>query len=760
MNISPIMLNNYLAIKKQNIKNYQTRPNFKSLNFDTVSFSGETGLNFAERMAFKTKYQKLAEMLDNPSLYTAQKCIESLKQLKDDKDCPADLKSEILLGEDKQAMNKVIKLYMDTRYADEKTSLFDLIEAMISASPNKETTLAQFTTVDEDERIPIQVGCNEKEVVERILECFQNNSEALFAQCDALDKARFETRYISAMKIYGRLDKEEAICYGCDEDIIAFFEDLIEPKQNEDEPTIIRNQEIRDEIINNIREYNAIGKRLASMDYETEEATTEEKIHILDVLVALMTPEEKKELLLDDKCLGKLKGYIGFKYLLDSFKGDTKAIDKIYSKTPNKVFGKLSDEQCLKLLEDASSKNKKKLLLTKNGLVLDLLPISYADKSTQMKFLKASPDYETLERQILALPILTEEALELVPEEKREEIETEHKEKRQKRKNSLYKTPNTIYNIINNASESNRSKVILEIAGILADDHNQLRRFLFNRVNFNHSGFVVFDYGQYVPGSPINTLNENHKCKILDLVLPDEDLFFEIFGKVDFEVLKKQAYKYCQKAPSDEAILKILKHEKKKVSLTRMQDRLEYTCLAGNLTPEQTLDVFGLLKDKNSKIKFLLLEYENCEHKLGSVWGVGSRGKGVVGSYTTSSMGFTRFHDIYIKETGTEYRTQSTKEVFEKLISQDSSYFERVTDIILNLALDKEVADEEVEKLLSTYLPMLINGDNALEFFSKILEIVNSNNDKEQIRRLLENIKANVPEIYKKEIDNLIEELN
>lgn len=301
MYISSISLNNYLAIKKQNVKNYQTQPNFKSLNCDTVSFSGETGLNFAERMAFKTKYQKLAEMLDEPSLKTAQQCIDSLKQLKDDKDCPDDLKSEILLGQDKQAMNKVIKLYMNTRYEDEKTSLFNLIETMISASPDKETTLAQFTTKDENGRIPIQVVYNEKEVAEHILECFQNDSEALFAQCDALDKARFETRYISAMKIRGSLDKEYAICYRCDEDIIAFFEDLIEskknedePKENEDEPTIIRNQEIRDEIINNIREYNAIGKRLASMDYETEEATTEEKIHILDVLVALMTPEEKK----------------------------------------------------------------------------------------------------------------------------------------------------------------------------------------------------------------------------------------------------------------------------------------------------------------------------------------------------------------------------------------------------------------------------------------------------------------------------------
>ena len=755
MNISPIMLNNYLAIKKQNIKNYQTRPNFKSLNCDTISFSGETGLNFPKRMALITDYQKLAKMLDEPSSETAQECIDSLNQLQDNKGCPDDLKSRILLGQGNQAMNKVIKLYMNTRNEIEKDLLFKLMEAMISASPDKETTLAQFTTEDENGRIPIQVGCNEKEVAELILNCFQDNSEALFVQCDALDKARFETRYIS-----GSLDKEHAICYSCDEDIIVFFEDLIKPKENEDEPTIIRNQEIRDDIINNIREYNVIGKRLESMDYKTKEATTEQKIHILDVLVALMTPEEKKELLLDDKCLRKLKGYVGFKYLLDSFKGDTEAINKIYSKTPYKVFRNLSDEQCFKLLEDTSSENKKKLLLAKNGLVSELSPISYADKSTQMKFLEASPDYDTLEQQILALPILTEEALELVPEEKREEIETKHKEKRQKRKNSLYETPNTIYNMINNASEGNRSKVILEIAGIFADDHNQLRRFLFNRVNFKHSGFVVFDHGQYVPRLPINTLNENHKCKILDLVLPDEDLFFKIFREVDFEVLRKQAYKYCQKAPSDEAILKILKHEKKKVPLNRMQERLEYTCLAGNLTPEQTLDVFGLLKDKNSKIEFLLLKYENCEHKLGSVWGVGSRGKGVVGRYMTSSMGFARYHDIYIKETGTEYRTQSTKEVFEKLISQDSSYLKKVIDIILNLALDKEVADEEVEKLLSAYLPMLINSDNALEFFSKIFEIVNSNNDKEQIRRLLENIKANVSEIYKKEIDDLIEKLN
>ncbi|MBR5305081.1 MAG: hypothetical protein IKU37_09675 [Candidatus Gastranaerophilales bacterium] len=759
MNISPIVLNNYLAIKKQNIKNYQTQPNFKSLNCDTISFSGETGLNFAERMASIAKYQKLSQILNEPSSKTAQECIDSLKDLQDDKDCPADLKSEILLGQGKQAMNKVIKLYMGTRYADEKTSLFNLIEAMISASPNKKTTLAQFTTEDENGRIPIQIAYSDKKMAERIYKCFEGDSETLSVLRNAVDEAKADREFAKYhdLRCHFFPKGRRAI----ENDFIQYLKNLIKPRENPDEPIIIRDQKARDSIVKFAISANLPAEYFGYSEKNRREGYKE----TLKAIADLATPEEKRALFLNRNLFYVCSYSEDIMFAWSIFKDDMEAkneLCRIISSLTNwkrdVCLDTLSAEHMLSIINEVGPEARKTLLLATDKL--DLLPISYADKKTQIEFLKASPDDETREKQLLALPKLTEEALELVPEEKREEIETKHKEKHQKRKNSLYETPNTIYNMINNASESYRSKIILKIAGILADDHNQLRGFLFNCVNFKHSGFVVFGHGQYVPGLPINTLNENHKCKILDLVLPDEDLFFKIFREVDFEVLKEQAYKYCQKAPSDEAILKILKHEKKKEPLTCMQDRLEYTCLAGNLTPEQTLDVFGLLKDKNSKIKFLLLEYENCEHKLDSVWGVGSRGKGVVGRYTTSSMGYTYRHEIYIKETGTEYRTQSTKEVFEKLISQDSSYLGRVIDIILNLALDKEVADEEVRKLLNAYVPMLSNEDNALEFFSKIFEIVNSNNDKEQIRRLLENIKANVSEICKKEIDDLIEKLD
>ena len=713
MNISPIMLNNYLAIKKQNIKNYQTQPNFKSLNCDTISFQGTNGSGSQERIAFITKHQELSQMLNKPSVKTAQKCIDSLKNLQDDKDCPADLKSEILLGQDKQAMNKVIKLYMDTRYKDEKTLLFNLIEAMISASPNKETTLAQFTAKDANGRIPIQIAYSDKKMAERIYKCFEHDSEALFAQCEAAEEARAAREFAKYEKLqdqfFPRCGKIGSNFIGYLEDLIEPREDLIEPGENPDKPIIIRDQKARDSIVK-----FAISNNLPARYFRSiEEHRIKGYTPTLKAIADLATPKEKRTLFLNRNFLNNCRNFEDIMFAWYIFKDDMKAKNEIcttISSLTNRegdvsLFDSLSVEQMRIIIDIVGPEARKKLLLATDKL--DLLPISYTDEETQIEFLKASPDDETREKQILALPKLTQEALELVPGEKREEIKQRYDEAFNKRIKSIKNNPVSLRKqTITAREDSNKTKLGMGI--ILLHDPEE-----------NHE--LVVNTLLYLGAS-------GHEAKLLGLTT-NPYAYVELIKALPLETVAKNAVEYCKNAPSDDAILKIMEHYDAKLKFNKYEGKYYYCVetVASSITPEQAFEILNLFKDPKNQIQFL-----NASHKH---------------MFLNSPTEEKVAEELYCRD-----------QRISGLFLEYSACHERLLDVLFNIALDENIDYEELDWLFETY-DKVINEYNFAKLLDKLKTIVD-NNDEEQAENLLTLVREHVPELYQDEIDKLLERLN
>lgn len=710
MNISPIMLNNYLAIKKQNIKNYQTQPNFKSLNCDTVSFSGATNnLSSQERIAFITKYQQLSQMLNEPSSKTAQQCIDSLNQLKDDKDCPANLKSEILLGQDKQAMNKVIKLYMDAWYNDEKTSLFDLIETMISASPNKETTLAQFTTEDKNGRIPIQIAYSDKKIAERIYRCFEHDSETLFAQCEAADTARATREFAK----YEKLQEQFFPRYSkrIESNFIKYLNDLIEPGENPDE-LIIRDQKGRDSIV----EF-AISNNLPAAYFRSIEENRRKGYKVtLKAIADLATPEEKRTLFLNRDFLNNCCTFEDIMFAWNIFKDDMKAKNDIcetISSLTNRqgnvsLFDSFSAEQMLGIINKVGPEARKTLLLATDGL--DLLPISYADKKTQIELLKASPDDETREKQILALPKLTQEALELVPEEKREEIKQRYDEAFNERIKSI---KNNSVNLREQAfttrQDSNKTKLGM---GII----------LLHEPEENHELMV---------NALLRLEKSGYEAKLSGLTT-NPYAYAELIKALPFETIVENAVEYCKNAPSDDAILKIMERYDVTSYRSIMGQHVYYETktVAGGITPEQAFEILNLFKDPKNQIRF-----------LNGYW---------------IDMRFKNNPPTEEKVAEELYSRRGRK--ISQSILEYSACHEKLLDVLFNIALDENINDGYLDWLFSTY-DKVIKEYNFAELFGK-LETIAQNKDKKQAEKLLTLVKDHVPNLYQNEIDKLLKQLN
>ncbi len=758
MNISPASLNNSFGILKnknanKNVNsNYQTQPSFKASKQGTLSFGATMPLNFQERMAIIAKYQKLIDILNNPTKQNAKNAPELLAQLKDDKDCPDDLKSKILLGKDKQAMNKLASLYASSYREDQKV-LFSAIEALIGASPDRETFLAQLTTKDERGRVLIEIASDEKELADFIFRCLQNDDEMLFEQVDLLDSARFNDRH---QKLISRYGESNLLANSINENFVSLLEDLIEPKESEDEPTIIRNEELRKRIIDGVIKNNAVAKRVFDIDYYTD--YKKERIDALNALVAIATADEKRQMFLNNTCMENIQGYAGFKYIFDCFKGDEEALSYLCKNAP--ITKRFTSETYLEFLQNAPDSARKHLLLKQDGLVLDLLPISYADKKMQIEFLKASPDEETLFAQILALPKLTQEVLELVPKEKREEIKEKHKEATKKRIDALHEE-NAMYNILQKAHPRN-SKAIVGIAAILSQEPVGFAHFLFNRVahkasDSKNSGFVI-NQG-YCPTYPIYDVTSQDELRLLALA-PDEETYFRIFNRKYLEKRTDKVFGYCMAAPNDETVFKILNNKKKVVCDYEYakQVTMEERGFAGYLSPKENFDILTTLKDRRNQAKFLALQYPNYK-VLTDSYEIGDdyKPRNVQKLYTDSISGYG-YLNIFVRYiSGEKHGIESTREALQELISQDSSYTSKLTEILFNIALDEDMSDDEIKKLFELYIPMISKGDNAQQFYEKLFETVEDNKDNKMAKKLLESIRPYIDSIYHSEISGIIE---
>ncbi|MBR5303279.1 MAG: hypothetical protein IKU37_00450 [Candidatus Gastranaerophilales bacterium] len=719
MNISPIVLNNYLTIKKQNLnKNHQTQPNFKSLNCDTISFTSTDTTNpkkvpvriicrkpSPKSVDFKTKYQKLSQMLNDPSIITAQECIDLLNQLKKDKNCPADIKSEILLGKDKQAMNKLVGLYMKPYNVKDKDLLFDLMNAMIKASPDKETTLAQFTTKNQNSEIPIQIAYDDKRVTDRIFECFTHDSEALSAQQEAVD----EVQMGQELEKYSNLDNNFFPSYGkISANFIKYLEGLIKPGKNPNEPTIIRDQRARDEII-----AYAIEAEVPTFYFKYDEEDREpEYKQMVKALANLATPEEKRTMFLNKEFLSGCRTFEDIMFVLDVFKDDMEAKNssfEIISSLNNHqddvfTFDSLSAEQILKIINKVEPEVRKTLLLKTDKL--DLLPISYTDEEMQMEFLKASPDDETLEKQLLALPILTQEALELVPEEKRDEIKQRYDKAFKKRIKSIKNNPIGLRQQIQTARKDvNKTKLGMEI--ILLHDSKENQEFIVH---------ALLRLGL--------TGNEDK----LSRLITNPNAYVELIKGFPFETVAKNVVEYCKKAPNEDAILQILRHYY--VEHNQYINYYFINAISASLTHEQAFEILNLFKNPEKQFQFL----------------------------TTLCGKNIKFEEHPTEKDIEEELSSGVGWNFLDEFSEHPEYDEKLLDIIFNIALDKNV-DNRGLYCLSNRSYRIIRNYNFTELCNK-LETITQTSDKKQAERLLTFVKGHVTDTYKNEIDRLLKQLN